>query len=142
MSNQNTSTTSPTTANIHTLVSGAKLISLSPHQFQFSDGTTSEPQEADVVGLFTLKRELTPKGQLAGMAVNETAMRLSAGQQEALAELAGMADLVILPFPVLTALREQGIRDQFPNCVAFNATQDTQRSPPNEKVVDIQNWSY
>jgi hypothetical protein len=49
---------------------------------------------------------------------------------------------VILPFPVLVALREQGIRDRYPNAVAFNATLETQRVPPDEKIVDIHNWSY
>jgi len=63
-------------------------------------------------------------------------------QIDFLKELSVMADIVIIPFPVLTAIREQGIRLEFPNCVAFNATPETMRSAPDEKVVDISNWSY
>jgi hypothetical protein len=128
---------------IHTLSSGATLISLSPgHGFRFSDGTEAEAQDKAVCDRFTLVRQLTKVGEIKGMALNQVKMLLSDEQQAALREIATKADLVVLPFPVLSALREQGIRDQFPNCVAFNATPETMRSPPAEKIVDINNWSY
>ena len=128
---------------IHTLVSGATVVSLSKHGFKFSDGTVSAAQSDDVVSLFTLRREQTPCAPIKGMKVNGIKMILSPDQIVSLREICSQADVVIVPFPVLTALREQGIRDQFPNAVAFNATLETQRAAsPADKVVDIDNWSY
>lgn len=127
---------------IHTLRSGARVISLSAHGFKFSDGTESDAQLPEVVAAFTLQREYESRGEIAGMAVNQMSMILTAEQLTELKSLAEKADLVILPFPALTALREQGVREQFPNCVAFNATPETQRAAPQDKIVDINNWSY
>ena len=130
------------TINIHSLKNGATVISVSNHPFQFSDGTASQPQTQEVCGKLTLERTLVRKGYIKGMPLNQISMLLSFEQQEFLGKLCTLADIVIVPFPVLSALREQGIRHLFPNAVAFNATQETQRSAPNEKVVDINNWSY
>lgn len=127
----------------HTLVSGATVVSLSPgHGFRFSDGTTAEPQDAAFAAQFNLSRQLRRVGEIKGMPLNEVKMMLTEEQQTLLSEVCKEADIVIVPFPVLAAMREQGIRDKFPNAVAFNATTETMRSPPNEKVVDINNWSY
>lgn len=128
---------------IHTLASGATVISTSPgHGFRFSDGTQAEPQDKAVCDRLTLERKLTRVGEIKGMAINQVQMLLSDEQLGFLREIAGQADLVVVPFPVVSALREQGVRDQVPNVVAFNATPDTQRSAPADKVVDIDNWSY
>ena len=128
---------------IHQLASGATVLVTSPgHGFVFSDGTKADAQDKAVCDRLTLKRELRPAGTIAGMALNEVKMLLSDEQQAFLAELCQKANLVLVPFPVLSALREQGIRDKFPNAVAFNATPDTMRSAPADKVVDINNWSY
>lgn len=128
---------------IHTLSNGATLVMVSPgHGFKFSDGSECGPQDADVCSKLNLKRELRKKAEIKGMNLNEVRMFLDESQRQFLAELCGMADVVVIPFPVLAALREQGIRDQFPNAVAFNATPDTMRSAPSEKIVDINNWSY
>ncbi len=117
-------------------------MSLSAHGFRFSDGTNSEPQVDEVVAMFTCKREYRNRTNIKGMAVNETKMVLTLEQLDQLDRLCQLVDVVVLPFPVLTALREQGVRDKFPNALAFNATTETQRSGPNDKVVDIDNWSY
>lgn len=127
---------------IHSLLSGATVISLSPHGFKFSDGTESEAQLPEVVAAFTLQRKYESRGEIHGMAVNQMSMLLSEEQLTELKSLSEKADLVIVPFPVLTALREQGVREQFGNCVAFNATPETQRAAPQDKIVDINNWSY
>lgn len=128
---------------IHTLSNGARVISLSAHPFKFSDGSECEGQLKNLVDSLTLKREFIAKGAISGMKVNEVKMILDQTQLDLLVQLSSMAEIVILPFPVLTALREQGMRDKFPNCVAFNATRETVRAAsPSEKIVDIDNWSY
>ncbi len=127
---------------IHSLASGATIMSLSPHGFKFSDGTESEPQDSDLVKAFTLKREYVACEPVAGMGVNSMKMVLSEEQLSKLAELASSVDVVIAPFPVLVSLRESGIRDSYPNVLAFNATAETMRSAPQDKIVDINNWSY
>jgi hypothetical protein len=128
--------------NVHLLVNGASVVSLSPHGFKFSDGSESLSQDQNLVKTFTLKRELREVGQIRGMVLNEVRMVLSDEQLTLLAEIAKQVDIVLVPFPLLTALREQGVRDQFPNVVAFNATTETQRAAPQDKVVDVNNWSY
>lgn len=127
---------------IHTLASGALVLSLSPHPFRFSDGTVSEPQNKEVCDLFTLTRKFERVDVVKGMAVSRVQMVLSDEQLARLTELAKSVDIVLVPFPVLSAMREQGVRDRFRNVLAFNATKETQRSAPDEKVVDIDNWSY
>ena len=127
--------------NIHTMNNGATILSTSPHGFKFSDGTEclGNPELAT---LLTLERQNKEVTTIKGMRVNQVQMILSPKQVHLLAELAAMVDIVIIPFPVLTALREQELRDRLPNCLAFNATAETQRSAPQDKVVDIGNWSY
>lgn len=126
----------------HTLANGAVICGLSPHDFRFSDGTKGGAQVEDLVKFFTLSRDYRKVGEVRGMSLNEVRMVLSQDQLDKLQEIAASVDLVVVPFPVLTALREQGVRAQYPNVVAFNATQETQRSAPQDKIVDIDNWSY
>ena len=126
----------------HTLLNGAKVVALSNHGYSFSDGTSCSPQNREIVSQFNLERSYSPKGEVKGMKLNQMKMVLSDKQKEDLLKIQDMADLVIVPFPVLTALRETGERDQFSRCVAYNATKETQRSPLAEKIVDINNWSY
>lgn len=128
---------------IHQLHNGATVISLSAHPFTFSDGSVSEPQSAEVVKGLTMKRESQTLHEIKGMKINWTRFTLTQEQLDLLRELCSKADIVILPFPVLSTLREMGVRDQFRNAVAFNATPETQRTQePSQKIVDINNWSY
>ena len=127
---------------IHKLNNGATIITTSAHAFKFSDGSISEPQDVDVVNKFTLARTESKVDEIKGMTVNQVSMTLSEDQLKSLQELCVSADIVLIPFPVLTSLREQGIRSQFKNALAFNATKDTQRAAPGDKIVDLNNWSY
>jgi len=128
---------------IHKLASGATVISLSPgHGFRFNDGTQAEGQDREICDLFKAERLFEKVAEIAGMTVNRTVFSLSNSQLDALRQLAGQADIVVAPFLVVDILHRQGVRDQFPNVVAFNATAETQRSAPADKVVDINNWSF
>ena len=127
---------------IHTLRNGATLIIASPHGARFSDGTVCEAQHKDMCDALNCQRVLQDAGTIKGMKLVELRMVLSPEQLDYLAELCASADIVLIPFPVLTALREQGVRSRFPNAVAANATAETQRSAPDQKVWDINAWSY
>jgi hypothetical protein len=128
---------------VHTLASGATLISTSPgHEMRFSDGTTAEPQYKDVCDALTCRRVERTVGEIKGMTLVELRMVLGPEQLAYLHTLCRQADIVLIPFPVLTALREQGQRDYYPNAVAGNSTAETQRSAPADKIWDINRWSY
>jgi len=127
---------------VHTLQNGATVTSISNHHFLFSDGTRMETQHPDITKLFTLSRVVQNHGEIKGMRVIEVQMEISPEQQSLLQDLSSLVDLVVIPFPVLVSLREQNIRHLFKNCVAFNATQATQRLPPEQKIIDINNWSW
>ena len=126
----------------HILSDGTTLTTISGHGFRFSDGTECAGQHANVVSEFTLSREFVSMPAIAGHGCNMMSMKMSFIQIERLKEISNEVDIVVVPFPVLVSLREQGIRNEFPNVVAFNATSETQRSRPDEKIVDIENWSY
>lgn len=127
---------------IHTLNNGSTIIHLSDHKFTFSDGTIAEAQDIELVEYFTLQRVYKEKPSINGMKVNELCFILSDNQLDMLKELSSYADIVLLPLPMLTALRNTGRRDEFINCLAYNSTIETQRKPFAEKIVDINNWSY
>lgn len=126
---------------VHTLANGATVIVTSPHGFKFSDGTACEGNP-ELAKQLTLNRLSVHYGDLKGMALNKVTFVLKDAQVDLLRELSKQADVVIVPIPVLLALYGEDIRHELRNVVAFNATAETQRLPPNEKVVDIHNWSY
>jgi hypothetical protein len=127
---------------IHTLKNGATVLPLSLHGFKFSDGTACAGQDPDVVAKFTLQRDVQYIGTLKGMDINSMRMVLTDKQLQDLDAIAAVVDIVILPFPVLVALHDAGVREDFANCVGFNPTLETQRAAPDAKVVDINNWSW
>lgn len=119
--------------NIHTLTNGATVISASSHGYEFSDGTFCKGNP-DLASKLALTRNYTLIKTIRGMAVNSCKFTLTEDQLKILSQLP--ADIVIVPFAVLTSLREMGIRDQFPNVLCFNNISMASR------VVDINNWSY
>jgi len=130
--------------NVHRLACGLTVITTSPkHGTKFSDGTESPAQDKEVCDLLTCDRVTTDRGEFApGIGKVELRMILNSKGQEALRLLCERADIVLIPFPVLTALREQGIRAEFPNAVAAIATKETERSSPQEKIWDVTKWSW
>ena len=127
-----------------TLKNGAKIASISGHSFTFSDGSILEAQPQELVQQFNMERKTKEVKKVKGMAIYSQNMELSQYQLNALDYIAGQVDLVIIPVMVLDALRFIGDRaaNQHPKLVAFNATKETQRSAPADKIVDIDNWSY
>lgn len=80
-----------------------------------------------------------------GMNVNETKMVLSPEQVAELHTISAHVDILVVPFPVLNAIKIQlsaEERDLLDSVVCFNATKETQRSAPGDKVIDTNNWSW
>ena len=48
----------------------------------------------------------------------------------------------LVAFMVIDALIKMGLRDRFPRVICGNATKETQRSKPDEKVWDLMNMGY
>lgn len=128
--------------NTHTLANGSTVVTLSPHGFKFSDGTEAAPQTKEFCDQFTLTKEFKVVRTINGMALTRTRFVLSKEQKDALRKVAGEVSLVLVPFQFLQALNDslEG-SETFENVVAFNATRETARSAPDQKVVDVNNWS-
>lgn len=130
---------------IHTLADGTTLISTSPgHGMKFSDGTSCEPQHTELCNFLTCKRTTEDRGLLGPGRKVELKMILNDAQLCILGELCKKANIVLVPFPVLTALREMGrdIRNLYHNVVAGISTEETARSAPQDKVWHVTKWSY
>ena len=125
--------------NIHTLANGATLLHLSLHSFKFSDGTETGGQDKELVEKFTLKKKFEVLRDIKGMKVTKTSFVLDRQQENELITLSSKVDIVLVSFQLLQAVYDTGLR--IPNVVAFNSTPETARSAPDQKVVDVNNWS-
>jgi len=125
--------------NIHTLANGATLLHLSLHGFKFSDGTECGGQIKELVDKFTLKKKFEVLREIKGMKVTKTSFVLDRQQEGELITLSSKVDIVLVSFQLLQAVYDTGLR--IPNVVAFNSTPETARSAPDQKVVDVNNWS-
>lgn len=124
----------------HKLSSGATVVSLSPHEFRFSDGTVAPPQNKEFCDKFTLKKEFRVLREIKGMKVTTTKFVVSQQQFDNLKDISNQVDIILVPFQFLQALNDS-FSEKINNVVAFNSTPETARSAPNEKIVDINNWS-
>jgi hypothetical protein len=128
--------------NTHTLSNGATIVTFSPHGFKFSDGTESAPQLKEFCDFFTLQKKFEVIRSTKGMKFTKTSFNLSQEQFDAIESL-DKFDILLMPFQLLQAVHEfsqQHLRAVV-NAAAFNATKETCRSSPQDKVVDINNWS-
>jgi hypothetical protein len=128
--------------NIHTLANGATVVTFSPHAFKFSDGTECAPQLKEFCDFFTLQKNFEIIRSVKGMKFTKTSFNLSQEQFDKIHSLDSF-DILLMPFQLLQAVHEfsqQHLR-AIVNAAAFNATKETSRSSPQDKVVDINNWS-
>ena len=123
----------------HTLANGATIVHLSLHSFKFSDGTESPGQNKELVDKFTLKKKFEVLREIKGMKVTKTSFVLDEQQKDEMTKLAQSVDIVLVSFQLLQALNDSGLK--LPNVVAFNSTPETARLQPDQKVVDVNNWS-
>lgn len=130
------------------LKDGTVFTHLSKHGFKFSDGTHCDGQLEEVVDLFTIERISGQVYQINGAEniypVYNTRFIVPDAALECLRALEGdeSITLVIAPYLLIDALHKMGVRDEYKKVVAYNATEETRRESPQNKVVDIYNWSY
>lgn len=130
----------------HKLENGLVVVVTSKHRFSFSDGSEFEgvpedfPQE--FLKALTVNREFRVVQDLPFRATEST-QKLSDEALSVLTELSEKVDIVLVPFMVIGAMKEMGIRSEFPKVVAFNATPETARvADVSQKVVDCDNWAW
>lgn len=123
----------------HTLANGSTIVTMSPHGFKFNDGTESSPQDRELCDLFTLRKDFVVAREIKGMKLTKTIFKLSNEQLDLLRSISTSCDLVVVPFQLLEAISRS--TNEFKNIVAFNSTPETARSAPQDKIVDVNNWS-
>jgi aspartate 1-decarboxylase len=130
------------------LQNGQKVIQTSPHGAKFSDGTIFKPSVEEVEEIKTTwVKTLNVNRQFErvdGFLVPTTKSTQSLSE-EGVAALEHYKDkdvLILVSFMVLAALKEMGIRDKFPYVVGMNATRETARSAPQDKVIDVENFAH
>lgn len=126
----------------HTLANGATVVTFSPHGFKFSDGTECAPQLKEFCDFFTLQKKFEVIRSVKGMKFTRTGFNLSQEQFDKIQSL-DKFDILLMPFQLLQAVHEFSEQHltAIVNAAAFNATKETSRSSPQDKVVDINNWS-
>lgn len=130
----------------HILKDGRKVILTSKHGYRFSDGTeikgVPEGFPLDFLDALPVKREFREVSAALPNRATESRQSLPKEALEILSKLSGEADIVLVSFMVVSAMKEMGIRNLYPKVLAFNATPETSRSSPQEKVIDIANWAW
>lgn len=133
------------------LKNGCKLVQTSGHGCKFSDGTDAEftPEQAEEIKNFwsflNVKRDFKAiPAPVPGLKLSTSSQYISATDLQKLdGFLEANPDVYVLAsFMVISALREMGIRDNYPRVIAGNATRETSRSAPADKVWDIENMAY
>ena len=133
-----------------TLSNGVQVIPTSAHGCRFNDGTVFVPTEEQIEEIkkdfscLTVQRdfatkELPIKGVYASiswsMMTEDGLNKLRQIQNE------NPNSIILVSFMVVDALCTMGIKNQFPLVLSTNATLETQRSAPQDKVWDIENFS-
>jgi hypothetical protein len=126
---------------VHILKNGEVVVITSSHGYKFSDGSIAEngaskeaAEKIEVKRTFSQVRER----------VFESKQYLTPESLLILEKLNNKGNWVLVPFFVVSALHSMGLREdpRFTNIVAYNATAETKRSRPSEKIVDINKWAW
>ncbi len=134
----------------HVLASGIEVIPTSFHGCRFSDGTNFEPTPEEIEQIKadwpadSVRRDFVRvTDPLPGIGASRSTQTPSS---DIIARLEkAQADnpnaVILVSFMLASALTEAGLRDKFPRVLAANATKETSRSAPQDKIWDIQNFS-
>ena len=134
-----------------TLKDGTKIIQTSGHAATFSDGTRFQPDEIEAKAIqsywkfLQVDRAFTKvPSKIPGIKLSHSTQSISQENLNALHRIVEFNPdtAILVSFMVIAALNEMGVRDQFPTVIAGNATPETSRSKPDEKVWDLSNMAY
>jgi len=133
-----------------TLAAGTTIIPTSFHGFKFSDGTSFQPTEEEIqeiketFGGLKVNRDFSPAPTACPFPASQSTQSMSEGGLDLLRETSAQNPeaIVLVSFMIISALKEQGIRNEFPNVLAFNATSETSRSKPQDKILDVDNFAW
>ena len=131
----------------HTLADGRKIILTSKHGYNFSDGTSVPGVDADFpldyLDALSVKRKFREIPEALPNRATESTQELTPDTLSLMTELSREADIILVSHMVISAMKEMGVRNQFPKVLGFNSTPETARcGNPSEKVVDINNWAW
>jgi hypothetical protein len=119
-----------------------RIAGLSPHGFRLSNGDEVPGQVKEFVDAVRVDMESTPVDSKLPVSVSRQTLSINSDGLAVLEFMQHNFDITIVPFMVISALDQMGVRDKYPNVLAYNATPETRRSAPADKVVDLDNWSY
>jgi len=116
-------------------VAGMRILSLSPHPTMFWTGEEVEASSQELVQIFTLRDESEKIGQKGPFSLVTFKKVLGEEGKSALSEILSREDVDFVLVPALFSTLVDQITD-LPKgkMVAYNATPETQRSRPSEKV--------
>jgi hypothetical protein len=132
------------------LKNGQVIFPTSGHGSRFSDGTVFEPSPEEIAtikndwGFMQVKPTFSPIALDLNVGVNSRGNFLA---EEVLHKMKDIQRenptvLFLVPFMLISALKEMGIRNEFPHFLSTNATPETVRSAPQEKIWDVDNFSW
>ena len=134
-----------------TLNNGVKVVPTSFHGSRFNDGTVFSPTEEQISqiksdwSVLTVKREFTKVDcPVDGIGASSSRQTMTDEGLKALKDVCASDKnlIVLVSFMVVSALREMGVRDEYPQVLCANATRETSRCRPDEKVWDVNNFAY
>ena len=131
---------------VHTLKDGRKIAITSKHSFKFSDGTefpgVPEDFPMDFLDALTVEREFREIPEALPNKATESVQIPTFDNLYILWQLSPQADIVLVSYIIISALKEMKCRRTFWNVLAMNSTPETAREVPEKKIVDIYNWAW
>lgn len=134
------------------LASGVEVIPTSFHGSKFSDGTVFEPTPEEITqikkdwAVLTVDRRFSPVVDLpVGASSSKQSVKADglAKLDEVLSAHPGRT-IIMASFMAISALHDMGpeIRAKYARVLATNATLETCRNAPDQKIWDVNNFAY
>ena len=138
---------------VHKLFNGETVAITSKHGYTFSDGSSCQEEmnaaaannsiSFDYLDKIVVKRKFTPAPLALPIKATMSVSELSENSLWYLKELSRRVDVVLVSFMAIDALKQMGIRNQYPKVLAYNSTPETARvNSVTEKIVDLDNWGW
>ena len=129
---------------VHTLKDGTKLLIVSPErELKFSDDTSIENNiDNETRKLIKINRSYLKESEKSSVKSFETKKGISNELLNILRNVSDKVNLVLVSPEFIQTLEQLGLRDEFPNVLAYNPTFETADKPSSEMVIEAGRWSY